>query len=140
MGAISMGLGNAASAPSTGKTSLIVTGLTDGAAHPGDRLGAHLSNGIKIETHAWGSTPGGADYGTQPTLTVPVVAAGRTLHVTVDTKKHQFTALVTVHDTPVVLTSVVSDRNAIVVESLGPRIEPALTPSAGTDAITVEID
>ena len=141
MSAISMGLSNTApSAPSNTRTSLILTGLTDGAAQPGDLLRVRLSNGVKIETHAWGSTPGGSDYGTQPTLTVPDGTVGRVLHVTAYTGKRQFASLVYVVGTPTAVTDIRPGPDAILIESLSLRLEPALKPSANAEAIIVEID
>ena len=135
MSTISVGLGStAALAPTTVTTTLVLTGLTDGMASPGDLLGAYLSNGAKIATYAWGSSPGGSEYGTEATLVIPVEAAGRVLHLTAATRKRAYATSAEVRT----LTSILPKPGAILVQSLAPRLQPALKLSAGTDAIIVE--
>lgn len=65
------------------QTVVSITNLTEGAAdvdtYPG--IGAQLSNGREIDSFRWGSTPGGAQYGTAQN---PQAFTAGTLHVEVD--------------------------------------------------------
>lgn len=139
MSAISIGLSNTAPAQWQTPAYAVITGLNNGLAIPGDQLGVHLSTGASILTYAWGSTPGASDYGTGATLTVPDIPAGSDLHVTLDTATDQITARISIGTASPEETDIRAGLNAILVESLAPRLEPALTLSGGTNTITVEI-
>lgn len=140
MSTISMGLTTSPPTSSNIQTYLIVTGLTDGVAYPGDTLRVSLSNGRKITDYAWGSTPEGSEYGIDPTLVVPAEAANSVLYVTVYANKQQFTTTANVESAPEPETVIQPGTNEIIIESLAfaPAL-PALTLSAGSDTIIVEI-
>ncbi|WP_299681640.1 hypothetical protein [uncultured Roseobacter sp.] len=120
--------------------SLLLSGLNDGTAEVGDTLSASLSDGTAITSYAWGSTPGGADYGTASTLSVPEAAAGSILYLEVESAAGPFATAVPVAAAPVVITVLSERADAIRIESLAPvPARPSLTAGPDTDAITVEI-
>lgn len=94
MNAISMGLASAVPLMQSIQTSVVLNSLADGISQPGETLGVSLSNGIVIDTYAWGSTPGGAEYGSGATLLVPASADGTTLYVTLTAEGQEFAVTV----------------------------------------------
>ena len=139
MHAISMGLYSAVPILLSVQTSVVLTSLSNGVARPGDTLGVSLSNGVSISSYAWGSSPGGAEYGTGSTLLVPSAADGSLLHVTLTADGQQFTSVAEIRSDPVAVTTLVPGSEEILVQSLTdmPTL-PALTLSADADAILVE--
>lgn len=68
-----------------GASAATITGLTSGAAQVGDHasIGAVMVSGDPISSYAWGSTPGGSEYGTGPNPTDYTASDGGTLYLDV---------------------------------------------------------
>ncbi|WP_299964581.1 hypothetical protein [uncultured Roseobacter sp.] len=127
-------------AGTTSEPGLVVTGLRNGQAVVGNILGARLSDGTVFDTHAWGSSPGGSQYGTRPELEVPSAAAGTTLYLSVGQGDDVFASSVAVVTDLAPTTVITPDPGEISVESLAPLpTVPNLSPQPTFNTIIVEI-
>lgn len=139
MSIISLGLSGMAPDPAGMSPSLILTGLRNGQAQPGDTLQAILSDGTPIQSYAWGSSPGSSDFGTGATLVVSEAAAGGVLYVTVQAQATTFSTTAPVAQISGGTTAVVTGPSRIDIEDLAPLpARPGLALSAGPSLITVE--
>lgn len=118
---------------------LVLTGLRSGQAVVGDRLGARLSDGTTFSSYAWGSSPGGAEYGTDPELEVPSTASGATLYLSTELGPDIFTSSVAVVTDLAPTTVITPTPDTITIESLAPLPAlPGLSPQPTFNTIIVE--
>lgn len=139
MNAISMGLASAVPLMLSIQTSVVLNSLANGIARPGETLGVGLSNGIAIDAYAWGSTPGGAEYGSGATLLVPVEADGTTLYVTLTAEGQEFEITVEVSSDLTGSATVPEITGVPTITGLaetGQTLIATAAPSSGTAPIT----
>lgn len=137
---ISISVGFVATPATELMPSLVVAGLTNGRAEVGTNLSASLSDGTAITSFAWGSSPGGTEYGTAGILTVPPAATGGSIYLTAQAPAGLFSVVLTVPSGAPETSVFIADFDGIDVESLAPLPSlPALTPVPNTNTITLEI-
>jgi hypothetical protein len=140
MTTMSLGLNGNSSAPSNKRTTLIISNLVDGKARPGDTLGASLSSNANILSYAWGTARGISDLGTAPTLTVPNLPKGSSIHLTARDETDQFSASVKVDTVSLPETIILAGEGEIRVDALGfLPLMSALRVVSGRDTLNIEV-
>lgn len=139
MNAISMGLASAVPLMLSIQTSVVLNSLANGTARPGETLAVSLSNGIGIDAYAWGSTPGGTEYGSGATLLVPAAADGTTLYVTLTAEGQEFAITVEVSSDltgSVIMPEITGEPTITGLAQVGQTLVATPAPSSGTAPIT----